>query len=201
MEEERVQLEVMGISYTPLQSGAFALLLAQVDGPYRIPMVIGATEAQSIAIRLEGIVTPRPITHDLFSSLAHAFSLELKEVYIYKFENGIFYSEMKFTDGIKEATLESRASDAIAIAMRTGAPIYTTKAIMHLTGTILESKGSIDDDSAEEESASSPHEASSSQSLEDMTDDQLKEYLDRLIAEENYEKAAQISEIIKNRKK
>ncbi len=199
MDEERVQLEVMGISYTPLQSGAFALLLAQVDGPYRIPMVIGATEAQSIAIRLEGIVPPRPITHDLFSSLAHAFSIELQEVYIYKFENGIFFSEMIFTDGEKEVSLESRASDAIAIALRTGAPIYTTKEIMYQTGTILETRkvdpatGEVEPDEAEAtDSAESPDE---------MTDEQLQEYLDRLIADEDYEKAAKISEILKNRKR
>lgn len=201
MDDERIQLEVMGISYTPLQSGAFALLLAQVDGPYRIPMVIGATEAQSIAIRLEGIVTPRPITHDLFSSLAHAFSIDLQEVYIYKFENGIFYSEMIFTDGQKEVVLESRASDAIAIALRTGAPIFTTKEIMYQTGTILETKkfdldtGDIEPDDEYDTTDSGI------ESPDEMTDEQLKEYLDRLIAEEDYEKAAKISEIIKKRKR
>lgn len=198
MEEERVQLEVMGISYTPLQSGAFALLLAQVDGPYRIPMVIGTSEAQSIAIRLEGIVPPRPITHDLFSSLAHAFAIELKEVFIYKFENGIFYSEMIFTDGTKDVILESRASDAIAISLRTGAPIYTTKEVMRQTGTILEPKS---EDANNNEQNYEQREDDSSQSPEKMSDEELKEYLNKLIEEEDYERAAKISEIIKKRKK
>ncbi len=100
--EDRVKLTVLGLSYNQLQSGAFALLLAQVDGPYRIPVVIGAAEAQSIAIRLESITTPRPLTHDLFMSFAQAFGIRLREVFIYKFEDGIFSSELTFTDGERQ---------------------------------------------------------------------------------------------------
>lgn len=182
----------MGISYSPMQSGAFVLLLAQVDGPYRIPMVIGAAEAQSIAIRLEGIVTPRPITHDLFCSMAHAFRLELSEVLIYKFENSIFYSELLFTDGELKVNLEARTSDAIAIALRMGAPIYTTREILHLTGTILEESKSTDPDYSTPESDDDEGRD---------TIEKLQQRLERLIAEENYEEAAKISEKIKNLKR
>ena len=120
---DRVKLSVMGMSYSPMQSGAFAMLLAQEDGPYKIPIVIGAPEAQSIAIKLENIVTPRPMTHDLFCSFANAFGIVMEEVFIYKFEDGIFSSEIKFTDGEREVTIDARTSDAVAIAVRTGAPI------------------------------------------------------------------------------
>lgn len=129
-DNQRIRLKVLGISYSQIQSGAYALILAQVDGPYRIPVVIGASEAQSIAIRLESIIPPRPMTHDLFVSFAHAFGVKLKEVFIYKFEDGIFSSELTFTDGERTIVLDSRTSDAIGIALRTKSPIYTTKEIL-----------------------------------------------------------------------
>ncbi len=136
--DNRIQLKVLGISYSQIQTGAYALILAQIDGPYRIPVVIGATEAQSIAIRMENIIPPRPMTHDLFVSFAHAFGVKLKEVFIYKFEDGIFSSELTFSDGERQIVLDSRTSDAIGIAMRSKAPIYTTREIIDETGFIIE---------------------------------------------------------------
>lgn len=97
--EDRISLHVLGLSYSQLQSGAYALILAEDRGPRRIPVIIGAAEAQSIAITLEGIRTPRPLTHDLFVSFAHAFGVKLREVFIYRFEDGIFSSELTFGDG------------------------------------------------------------------------------------------------------
>ncbi len=88
--DDRVRLKVMGLSYSQIQAGAYALILAQVGGPYRIPVVIGAAEAQSIALKMESITPPRPMTHDIFVSFAHAFGVKLEEVFIYKFEDGIF---------------------------------------------------------------------------------------------------------------
>lgn len=191
---DRVKLYVMGISYTPLQSGAYALILAQEDGPYRIPMVIGATEAQSIAVNIERIVTPRPITHDLFCTLSHAFNIELVEVFIYKFDMGIFYSELLFTDGEREVRIEARASDAIAIALRTGSPIYTTEEVLQLTGTILTVEGSEGNDASGED-------VRHGEDYESLSDEALEETLNTLIGDENYEEAAKINEIIKKRKK
>ncbi len=193
----------MGISYAPLQSGAYALILAEEDGPYRIPMVIGAAEAQSIAVNIERIVTPRPITHDLFCTLAHAFSIELVEVFIYKFDMGIFYSELLFTDGEREVRIEARASDAIAIAIRTGSPIYTTREILNLTGTILTMKDGEDEggEEADGEDSSIGDESLSEADLESLSDEALQETLETYINEENYEGAAKINEIIKKRNK
>ena len=126
-DNRRVRLRVLGISYSQIQSGAYALILAQTDGPYRIPVVVGAAEAQSIAIKMEGVVPPRPMTHDLFAAMSQAFGIVLKEVFIHKFEDGIFSSELTFVDPAgQEVVLDARTSDAIAIAMRRLADFHHT---------------------------------------------------------------------------
>ncbi|MFG6382482.1 MAG: bifunctional nuclease family protein [Muribaculum sp.] len=194
-DNQRIRLKVLGISYSQIQSGAYALILAQVDGPYRIPVVIGASEAQSIAIRLESIIPPRPMTHDLFVSFAHAFGVKLKEVFIYKFEDGIFSSELTFTDGERTIVLDSRTSDAIGIALRTKSPIYTTKEILDETGFILEETTADDSHHQVEEEMETE-----SPKLENYAVEELERTLEKLIAQENYEEAAKVSEIL-NRKR
>lgn len=194
--EDRIKLNVMGLSYNQLQSGAFALLLAQEDGPYRIPVVIGAAEAQSIAIRLEGITPPRPLTHDLFMSFAQAFGVRLREVFIYRFEDGIFSSELTFSDGERQIVLDARTSDAIAIAMRCKAPIWTTRAILEETGFIIEDEPS---DAGEGPEAATT-DISAEPAPERLAVEELEKMLARLIDDENYEEAARISEIIKSKK-
>lgn len=197
--EDRVQLTVLGLSYNQLQSGAFALLLAQVDGPYRIPVVIGATEAQSIAIRLEGINPPRPLTHDLFMSFAQAFGIRLREVFIYKFEDGIFSSELTFSDGERQIVLDARTSDAIAIAMRCKAPIWTTHAILEETGFILEEVPTAESGTPTT-SAETSGEIVAEPNPERFAVEELEKLLAKLIEDENYEEAARISAIIKKKK-
>ncbi len=191
---DRIRLKVAGISYSQIQTGAYALILAQADGSYRIPVVIGAAEAQSIAIRMEGITPPRPMTHDLFVSFAQAFGIKLKDVFIYKFEDGIFSSELTFSDGERQVTIDSRTSDAIAIAMRTKAPIYTTVDILHETGFILENADSENRDSSTD-STTDPEPRIENYSIEE-----LERTLARLIEQEQYEEAAKINEILKNKK-
>lgn len=199
---DRIKLKVLGISYSQIQSGAYALILAQVGGPYRIPVVIGAAEAQSIALRMESITPPRPMTHDLFVSFTHAFGVKLKEAFIYKFEDGIFSSELTFTDGDRTVVIDSRTSDAIAIAMRTGAPIYTTREILDDTGFLLEVQ---DEESAENSNDTDNEEPDDSKTtrepkLENYTVEELERTLAKLIELENYEEAAKVSEIIKRKK-
>lgn len=201
----RVRLRVLGISYSQIQNGAYALILAQVGGPYRIPVVIGASEAQAIALKMEGIVPPRPLTHDLFTGLGRAFGIELVEVFIYRFEDGVFYSEMTFTDGDRTVSLDSRTSDAVAVAMRSGAPIYTTTEILAETGFELEelSADAADgeagelrsDDSLEDDSVK----AVRAPKLENYTVEELKRTLAKLIDNEEYEEAARVAEIIKRK--
>lgn len=206
--ENRIRLKVLGISYSQIQSGAYALILAQVSGPYRIPVVIGAAEAQSIALRMESITPPRPMTHDLFVSFAHAFGIQLRDVFIYRFEDGVFSSELTFSDGERTVVIDSRTSDAIAIAMRTGAPIYTTRAIVEETGFLIEEQTDSDDEDAaadapafdEEDSEADDFLADRNPPLERYSIEELERTLKRLIEAENYEEAARVNEIIKRKK-
>lgn len=208
MNKDRIRLKVLGISYSQIQSGAYALILAQIGGPYRIPVVIGAAEAQSIALRMESITPPRPMTHDLFVSFAHAFGIKLREVFIYRFEDGIFSSELTFSDDERTIVIDSRTSDAIAIAMRTGAPIFTTPEILEETGFLLEESSLEDEDEAaaadapvfveEEEDIAGGEPAPK---IENYTVEELQKLLARLIEQENYEEAARVNEIIKRKQK
>ena len=198
-QERKVRLKVLGISYSQIQSGAYALILAQVNGPYRIPVVVGASEAQSIAIKMEGIIPPRPMTYDLFVSLAQAYGVVLREVLINNFEDGIFSSELTFTDGNgQQVVLDARTSDAIAIAMRTNSPIYTTPEILRETGFIMEMKDEsgepVTADAEETEPARGPE-----GKIENYAVEELQKMLQRHIDNEEYEEAARIQAII-NRK-
>lgn len=201
-DSDKIALSVLGISYSPMQSGAFTLILAQEGGSIRIPVVIGAAEAQSIRIKLEGLRTPRPMTHDLFCNFAKAFGIKLLQVFIYKFEAGIFSSEMTFSDGERTIVLDARTSDAVATAIRAGAPIYTTDEILHLAGTVFDESGNAVPRQNQEQQPSRPHNGenhSSDNSPESLDIADLRKMLSRLIEEENYEEAAKISEIIKKR--
>lgn len=186
---KRVQLRVLGISYSQIQSGAYALILAEVRGPVRLPVVVGAMEAQSIAIRLENITPPRPMTHDLFSNLMASYGLHLLEVFIYKFEDGIFSSAMTFMDeNGKTVTLDARTSDAIAIAMRENAPIFTTPQIIRETGFTMETVN-------DEESTANRPENESEGSHEEKTSRlrKLQNDMQKAIEAEEYEKAQSIN--------
>ncbi len=212
---KRVSLHVLGLSYSQLQSGAYALVLAEDNGPRRIPVVIGAAEAQSIAICLEGIRTPRPMTHDLFVSFAHTFGVKLKEVFIYRFEDGIFSSELTFSDGDRTVVIDARTSDAVAIAIRTGTPIFTTPQIVEQAGFIIDDKEfvrknrmddedvDIDDDNLDDEEETTAIDRTGYNAEprpENFTIEQLEQTLSELIDKEEYEEAARISEILKNKK-
>ena len=132
-----IELKVLGITRSEVQPGAYALLLENADSTpdqaRRIPIVVGAAEAQSIAVRLEQVVPSRPLTHDLFVSLFHVYGIELQYVTIYSFKDGVFAAMLHLTNGNVEVDIDSRTSDAIAIALRVGASIYTTPEVMSLT--------------------------------------------------------------------
>ncbi len=212
--DKRVRLRLVGMSYSQLQSGAHALVLAEEHGPLHIPIVIGTAEAQSIAIALEQIKMPRPMTHELFVSFAHAFGVKIKEVFIYNFEEGIFSSEITFSDGDRTVVLDARTSDAIALAIRTHSPIYTTRQILEETGFVIENEALKEDveeapampeeidmevDNDEIESAE-PDSYHAEPRPENFTIEELERTLADLIDKEDYEEAARINEIL-NRKK
>lgn len=198
---ERVKLYVLGLSYNALRNGAYALLLAEENGPYRIPVVIGAAEAQAIATRMEGVTPPRPLTHDLFSSFTQAFGIRLREVFIYKYEDGVFSAEMTFDDGDRHVVLDARTSDAIAVAMRCKAPIFTTREIINQTGFIIEGDPTVKDGENNEAPAIMVEETSTDDiDPERLAVEELEKLLAKLIDDENYEEAARISEILKRKK-
>lgn len=199
---KRIKLRVQGLTNSQIQSGAYALILAEEDGLRRIPIIVGTAEAQSIAIALEQIIPPRPLTHDLFTVFSQAFNIELLKVFIYKFEDGVYYSELLFHNGDREVRLDSRTSDAIAIALRTGCAIYTTEEILQECGVVLED--SIFNEDKEEEEMDDFLEEPEPEELEpeDMENeeqltkwlqllpgDELQERLQEAISEENYEYA------------
>ncbi|MDE6461624.1 MAG: bifunctional nuclease family protein [Muribaculaceae bacterium] len=187
MSATRIRLKVLGLSIGQIRQGAYALILAQADGPIRIPVVIGVPEANAIAARLDqSAASRRPMVHDLFSTMTHAFGIALQEVFIYKFEDGVFYSELRFTDGERRVNIDSRTSDAIAIAMRTGAPIYTTPEILQECGFVLEN-----------EPTTQPNAATDNEP----TEEQLRQMLDEAVKAENYEEAARINSLIDKKKK
>lgn len=187
MPDDRIALKIAGLSISPLRSGAYALILAEIDGPMKIPVIITRSDAQAIALMLEKIASPRPNVYDLFASFAHAFGCRPESVFIYKFEEGVFYSEMTFTDGDSSAKFEVRTSDALNIALRTRTPIYTTREIVEATGFILDELDTPADSGAKEPA---PGENTAS------VVEGLRERLARCIEEEDYEEAARISDLI-----
>lgn len=201
--DSRVRLRVLGISYSQIQSGAYALILADVNGPLRMPIVVGGVEAQSIAMRMERVTPPRPLTHDLFVSLMQAYGLQMVEVFIYRFEDGVFSSEITFLDlNGQEVKLDARTSDAIAIAMRTDAPIFTTPEILNETGFTMEitTADDSDDDSDDGSQADNPESDDTSESSEEDTQEALNKKIAALRAKlakaveaEEYEEAARLT--------
>ncbi len=194
MEDNKVKLRVLGVTYNQIQSGAYALILAEEGGRFRIPVVIGAAEAQSIAAKLENVQLPRPLVHDVFHTMTHAFGIMLKEVFIYKFQRGVFYSELTFADGDREVKIDARTSDAIAIALRTKSPIYTTKDILKNTGFAV----SGDDTVLDEETPAA--EGLETVPLTRFAIPELEKMLKSSIVKEEYERAAEIKKVIDEKK-
>lgn len=148
--EYKIKLSVLGFSFNQSQSGTYGLVLAEEDGLRRLMVVVGTPEAQSIAFKLQGSIPPRPLTHDLFQSLLSQLGITLLEVDIYKYEDGVFYSRMHVRQGSYITEIESRTSDAVAIALRTKAPIYTTEKIMQEQAVVFDENLTIENSQDDE---------------------------------------------------
>lgn len=214
-----VKLNVIGLTYSQTQSSAYALVLGEEDGSRRIPIVIGSAEAQSIAMHLQGLTPTRPLTHDLFITLLESYKIKLESVVIYRFAKEVFYSEMLFKDeNGKVIRIDSRTSDAVALAVRAQSPIYTTEEILEQTGVVFEEEedADIDDDFDDAESDDELDLDSDQESdtedkypnllnganltLSDMDLDELHALLEKSIQDEDYERSVLINEEIKRRK-
>ena len=195
-----VQLLINGISYSQTQNGAYALILSELEGERKLPIVIGTNEAQSIAIAIEKeIKPPRPLTHDLFKNFCVRFDIKIKQVIIHKLVDGVFYSSVICErDGIEEI-IDSRSSDAIALAIRFEAPIYTYENILEKAGVIIKVEKEIDERSFLKELFSDENSEVASSELKEKTTKELEELLKIAIQNENYESAAKIRDEISNR--
>ena len=194
---DRVKISVMGITHSQIQKGAYAVLLTEDGGPHRIPVVVGIAEAQSIVAWMERVNLPRPLTHDLFRSVTRAFGIRVKEVFVSKFEKGIFYSEITFADGDREVVVDARTSDALAIALRSHAPIYTTREVVDETGFIAEG---FDNAPAADSDTASVDDASLLP-LNRLAEEELQRMLAKCISREEYERAAEIKAAIDEKRR
>jgi bifunctional DNase/RNase len=199
----KIKLNVLGISYSQTQSGAYALVLTEEKGNRRIPIIIGGFEAQAIAIQLEGLTPPRPLTHDLFHSFATAFNIGLLEVSIYRLEEGVFYSKLICDNQDREITIDARTSDAIALALRFKCPIFTTEEIMAQSGIVLDVENDSDDfeTDLQKEAGSPSAEGEPVGQFKSLSMTELKEKLNEAIKNENYEVASLIRDEMKRRDK
>lgn len=196
---KKIELNIIGLSYSQTQSGAYALVLGENKGKRRLPIIIGGFEAQAIAIELEKMTPSRPLTHDLFKSFAETFDVDVSEVIIYNLVEGIFYSKLICTRGKEEFEIDARTSDAIAVAVRFNCPIFTYEFILSTAGIILE-------EGAESEEG---EKSISGEDLQDIDEgnfssfnlEELKKMLEEAIADEAYEKASLIRDAIKEKKK
>ncbi|MBS2096998.1 bifunctional nuclease family protein [Carboxylicivirga linearis] len=195
MSNKKVKLNILGLSYSQTQSGAYALVLAEEEGERRIPIIIGGVEAQSIAIKLEGLEPPRPLTHDLFLNFSKSFEIEIQEVVIYKLEEGIFYSELVCKRGDEILHIDSRTSDAVALALRFECPIYTYEDIIEKAGIVLDFENK-EEQPVKKTSASKPV---SIEKYKEKSTEELKRLLQEAIEGEDYERASEIRDEINSR--
>jgi bifunctional DNase/RNase len=201
---KKVRLEIVGLSYSQTQSGAYALVLGESSGSRRLPIIIGGFEAQAIAIELEKMSPSRPLTHDLFKAFAQTFDITVTEVLIYNLVEGIFYAKLICTDGTREVEIDARTSDAIALAVRFNCEIYTYEFILKSAGIVL-------DDDIEVSSIAEPSSSVSevkdnpknvdSDEYKAKSSEELKSMLQTALDEEKYEMASKIRDELNQRKK
>ncbi|RWY50148.1 bifunctional nuclease family protein [Mucilaginibacter gilvus] len=196
---KKIKLDIVGLSYSQTQSGAYALVLGEVSGRRRLPIIIGSFEAQAIAIEIEKMTPSRPLTHDLFKSLGQAFNITVQEIIIYNLVDGIFYAKLVCFDGKKTVEIDARTSDAIAVSVRFDCPIYTYEFILSTAGIVIEGNDFVYleniNETSEEKTPSTP-----SGSFTSLSDDELKTRLQQALSEEAYEKAAKIRDELNKRK-
>lgn len=184
MNKKKVELQVLNISNSQAQAGAYAMVLGEVDGDRQLPVIIGASEAQTMMIEIKGIVPPRPLTHNLFASVLEVLGVKLLRVLIYKVDNGVFYSYLYMKAEETVLRIDARTSDAVALALRMNAPIFIYEEI--LEAERLKTGKDITDD----------YNKDSGNPTQENTLEQLKTALQKAVDEENYERAAQLRDQI-----
>lgn len=200
---KKTELEIVALSHSITQTHSYAVVLGEVNGLRRLPIVIGGFEAQAIAVALEKMEPSRPLTHDLFTNFMSTFDIELTEVVIYKLEEGIFYAKLICNKSGEEIEIDSRTSDALALAVRTGCRIFTYENILETAGLYLDPSESPTNVSPEEQSVTASSESTSSSEEKDLSDmslDELQSLLNRVLEQEDYIRAISIRDEINSRK-
>lgn len=193
---EKVKLEIVGLSYSQTQSGAYALVLSEVEGNRRLPIIIGGFEAQAIAIELENMTPTRPLTHDLFKNFALEFEIKIKEVVIYNLVEGIFYSKLICEQNGVEKEIDARTSDAIALGVRFKCPVYTYESILGSAGIKLEEGDELESPVETESVEKSDVQKGD---LSNLTVKELEEKLEGAVENEDYELASKLRDEINRR--
>lgn len=190
---QKVKLSILGISFSQVQAGAYALIFSEENGPRRLPIVIGTPEAQSIAIVMEKINPPRPLSHDLMVSVFSALHVELLEVFIYKFDEGAFFAELTLQKGEEQYKIDSRTSDGVALAIRTNAPIYTTEEIMKNMAIVF-------DEESEEKIEMEDFLQNEDKDLSQLSTSMLNTMLEEALSKEDFESAIHLRDELTKRK-
>lgn len=191
---EKIPLKLLGMINSQSQSGAYTLILGETEGKRRLPILINTFEAQAILFHIEQIKIPRPLTHDLFKNFADTFAIEFKEVIISKFAQGIFYATLICSDGISVKEIDSRTSDAIALAVRFNCPIFTYEAVLTGAGVSVEEEPDID------QLATGGVDVSDEYDYNKFSLSELEQMMREAIEHEEYEKASQLRDVIRKRK-
>jgi bifunctional DNase/RNase len=192
---KKVQVEILGLSASPSAGGAYALLLKEIYGVRRLPIIIGSFEAQSIALEMEGIKPPRPLTHDLLKSIVDNLGATISEIIIDELRENTFYAKIIIQFATLSNEIDSRPSDAIAVAVRTGAPLYVSEEVMRIAGFVPSSDEA--DDSFPEEKLENSEQKSHKKNVQETKLAQLQNQLREAIEKEDYERAAKLRDEIK----
>lgn len=193
---EKVQVVVLGLSANPANTNAYALILKEVEGNRRLPIIIGAFEAQAIALEMEGVIPPRPMTHDLTKNIIEALGATLEEVFINELRDGTFYARIKFDN--PSIDIDARPSDAIALAVRFSAPIYVDEEILEETGLVPQENEDVFNQDEEDDLQMIQKEKEKEEQPKPKTLlEKLQVQLDKAISEEDYERAAKIRDEIR----
>ena len=192
----KVKLNILGLSNSQSQTGAYALILTEEQGRRRLPIIIGAFEAQSIALQLEGLFPPRPLTHDLFHNFAVAFQINIIEINIHKLEEGVFYSVLVCEKNGEKISIDARTSDAVSLALRFKCPIFTSEEILRKAGIYLEVEN---DKESTAQKRNVPKSKPAEKKWQASSLKELEVKLNEAITNEDYEKASEIRDEIKKR--
>lgn len=205
---KKVRLEIVGLSYSQTQSGAYALVLGESTGTRRLPIIIGGFEAQAIAIELEKMSPSRPLTHDLFKAFAETFDVKVSEVLIYNLVEGIFYAKLLCNDGSRDVEIDARTSDAIALAVRFNCPIFTYEFILKSAGIVLDDDAAAAITGETEQPVPKEHtqevkstSSSTNEAYKEKSTEELKNMLQTALDDEQYEMASKIRDELNQRKK